>query len=75
MNGNQIEGLIGMLATLGILVLLILPSVLGAVRDRRVDRQLRDAERGVKPAAPAATRPTAPRTSDARRRHGAARPI
>ncbi|MGW5370969.1 hypothetical protein ACWER6_08880 [Streptomyces sp. NPDC004009] len=44
MTGNQIEGLIGMLATLGILVLLILPSVLGIARDRRVDRQLRQAQ-------------------------------
>ncbi|MGW2446963.1 hypothetical protein [Streptomyces sp. NPDC001675] len=44
MTGNQIEGLIGMLATLGILVLLILPSVLGIARDRRVDRQLREAQ-------------------------------
>lgn len=44
MNGNQIEGLIGMLATLGILVLLVLPSVLGIVRERRVDRQLREAQ-------------------------------
>ncbi|GAA3152718.1 hypothetical protein [Streptomyces echinatus] len=49
MNGNQIEGLIGILATLGILVLLILPSALGAVRDRRVDRQLREAERPATP--------------------------
>ncbi|GGS80231.1 MULTISPECIES: hypothetical protein [Streptomyces] len=45
MNGNQIEGLIGMLATLGILVLLILPSALGALREWRIDRQLRQAER------------------------------
>ncbi|KUN82963.1 hypothetical protein AQJ66_20510 [Streptomyces bungoensis] len=44
MTGNQIQGLIGMLATLGILVLLILPSVLGVLRDRRVDRQLREAQ-------------------------------
>ena len=44
MNGNQIEGLIGMTVTLGILVLLVLPSVLGVVRDRRVDRQIREAQ-------------------------------
>ncbi|MEV7689180.1 hypothetical protein ACFW1F_03045 [Streptomyces bungoensis] len=43
MTGNQIQGLIGMLATFGILVLLVLPSVLGVLRDRRVDRQLREA--------------------------------
>ena len=41
MNGNQTEGLIGMLAVLGILVLLVLPAVIGIVRDRRIDRQLR----------------------------------
>ncbi|MGC4995327.1 MULTISPECIES: hypothetical protein [unclassified Streptomyces] len=45
MNGNQIEGLIGMVATLGILVLLVLPSVIGIVRDRRVDRQLRQSQK------------------------------
>ncbi|MER6524900.1 hypothetical protein [Streptomyces sp. NPDC001508] len=44
MNTNQIEGLIGMLAVLGILVLLVLPSVFGIVRERRIDRQLREAE-------------------------------
>ncbi|MEU9989803.1 hypothetical protein ACFZCP_02660 [Streptomyces sp. NPDC007971] len=44
MTGNQIEGLIGMLTTLGILVLLALPSVLGIVRDRRIDRQLGEAQ-------------------------------
>ncbi|MEV5149663.1 hypothetical protein [Streptomyces sp. NPDC052727] len=70
MNGNQIEGLIGMLATLGILVLLVLPSVLGIVRDRRIDRQLRAAERRGTP------RPTEPaeEPEPRRRRHGAARP-
>ncbi|MEU3825872.1 hypothetical protein GT045_09195 [Streptomyces sp. SID486] len=84
MNGNQIEGLIGMLATLGILVVLILPSALGALHDRRVDRQLRQAERGPARTAPAArtpapvraaARPAAPRNGDARRQHGAARPV
>ncbi|MEU5702321.1 hypothetical protein AB0G99_26490 [Streptomyces aurantiacus] len=44
MNTTQLEGLIGMLAVLGILVLLVLPSVYGIVRDRRIDRQLREAE-------------------------------
>ncbi|MFF4112733.1 hypothetical protein [Streptomyces sp. NPDC001714] len=45
MNGNQIEGLIGMVLVLGILVLMALPSVLGILRDRRVDRQIREARR------------------------------
>ncbi|MEU9153860.1 hypothetical protein AB0D59_25710 [Streptomyces sp. NPDC048417] len=43
MNGNQIEGLVGMVLVLGILVLMALPSVLGIVRDRRIDRQIREA--------------------------------
>lgn len=60
MNGNQIEGLIGMLVTLGILVVMILPSVFGVVRDRRIDRQLRAAERGEAPAVPVSAQPTAP---------------
>ncbi|MFE1797403.1 MULTISPECIES: hypothetical protein [unclassified Streptomyces] len=46
MNTTQLEGLIGMLFVLGILVLLVLPAVFGIVRDRRVDRQLREAEQG-----------------------------
>ena len=33
-----------MLTVLGTLVLLVLPSVLGIVHDRRVDRQIREAE-------------------------------
>ena len=46
MNGNEIEALIGMLVTFGLLVLMVLPSVIGIVRDRRVDRQLREAQEG-----------------------------
>ncbi|MFH9088006.1 MULTISPECIES: hypothetical protein [unclassified Streptomyces] len=70
MNGNQIEGLIGMIVTLGILVLLVLPSVLGIVRDRRIDRQLRAAER---PGTPGPTEPVQ-EPQPRRSRHGAARP-
>ncbi|MFF9001690.1 hypothetical protein ACF1GW_32320 [Streptomyces achromogenes] len=44
MNENQIEGLIGIGLTLGILVLLALPSLLGFLRDRRIDRQIREAQ-------------------------------
>lgn len=36
--------MIGMAATLALLVLMILPSLVGIVRERRVDRQLREAE-------------------------------
>ncbi|MGW4009481.1 hypothetical protein [Streptomyces sp. NPDC004763] len=46
MTGNQIEGLVGMLATFGLLVLMVLPSVIGIVRDRRIDRQIREAQEG-----------------------------
>ena len=43
MTSAQTEGLIGMLIVLGILVLLVLPSVIGIVHDKRVDRQIRRA--------------------------------
>lgn len=33
-----------MLTVLGMFVLLVLPSVIGIVRDRRIDRQIREAE-------------------------------
>jgi hypothetical protein len=33
-----------MLTVLGIFVLLVLPSVIGLVHDRRVDRQIREAQ-------------------------------
>lgn len=45
MDTAHIEGLIGMLTVLGILVLMVLPSVIGIARDRRTDRQIREAER------------------------------
>ncbi|MFD6028132.1 hypothetical protein [Streptomyces griseoluteus] len=67
MNGNQIEGLIGMVATLGILVLLALPSVIGVVRERRIDRQLGQAQkdRGREPrtAQKSSSRSTVPSTA------------
>ena len=44
MTGNQIEALIGMLVTFGLLVLMVLPSVIGIVHDRRIDRQIRKAQ-------------------------------
>ncbi|MBU6531616.1 hypothetical protein ACFUIW_37605 [Streptomyces sp. NPDC057245] len=46
MTGNQIEALVGMLVTFGLLVLMVLPSLGGIVRDRRIDRQLREAQEG-----------------------------
>jgi type II secretory pathway pseudopilin PulG len=44
MTTAQTEALIGMTVALGILVLLVLPSLIGIVRDRRIDRQLREAQ-------------------------------
>ncbi|WP_225632426.1 hypothetical protein [Streptomyces solaniscabiei] len=44
MNADQTEALIGMLLTFGLLVLMVLPSVIGIVRDRRIDRQIREAQ-------------------------------
>lgn len=65
MNTNQIEALIGLTATLGILVLLILPSVIGLVRERRIDRQIREAQeaRGELPAQKSSSRSTVPSTA------------
>jgi hypothetical protein len=44
MTTAQTEALIGMTVALGILVLLVLPTLIGIVRDRRIDRQLREAQ-------------------------------
>ncbi|MCI3273000.1 hypothetical protein [Streptomyces cylindrosporus] len=44
MDTAHLEGLIGMLTVLGILVLLVLPSIIGIAHDRRVDRQIRKAQ-------------------------------
>ncbi len=35
-----------MLATFGLLVLMVLPSVIGIMRDRRIDREIREARKG-----------------------------
>ncbi|AWW37672.1 hypothetical protein ADL00_08105 [Streptomyces sp. AS58] len=45
MNTNQIEALIGMLAVVALFAIMILPAAVGVVRDRRIDRQLRQSER------------------------------
>ncbi|WP_328410903.1 hypothetical protein OG542_13295 [Streptomyces violaceus] len=44
METNQVQTLIAMIFVLGTLVLLVLPSVIGIVRDRRVDRQIWEAQ-------------------------------
>jgi hypothetical protein len=46
MDTAHLEGLIGMLTVLAILVLMVLPSVIGIAHDRRIDRQIREAEQG-----------------------------
>ncbi|MEU0999532.1 hypothetical protein [Streptomyces tibetensis] len=65
MNTNQMEALIGLTATFGILVLLILPSVIGLVRERRIDRQIREAQeaREEVPAQKSSSRSTVPSTA------------
>ncbi|CAM5599707.1 hypothetical protein [Streptomyces fumanus] len=54
MTGEQTEALIGMLVTLGLFAVMVLPSVAGIVRDRRIDREIRQAQQ------PAASRPAEP---------------
>ncbi|WP_200304983.1 hypothetical protein [Streptomyces adelaidensis] len=45
METTQLQALIGTLTVLGMLALVVLPSIIGVMRDRRIDRQLRAAER------------------------------
>ncbi|MES5816938.1 hypothetical protein [Streptomyces sp. RG80] len=45
MTTAQTQGLIGMLTVLGILVLLVAPAVVGILRDRRIDREIRNTQR------------------------------
>ncbi|WJV46283.1 hypothetical protein [Streptomyces flavofungini] len=44
------------LAVLGVFLLMALPSLVGHAHDRRIDRQLREAERGQQPPAQSPTR-------------------
>ncbi|MFF4399268.1 hypothetical protein [Streptomyces sp. NPDC001480] len=44
MTTAQTEGLTAMLVVLGIFVLMVLPSLIGIAHDRRVDRQIREAQ-------------------------------
>lgn len=63
MTSEQTEALIGMTVVLGILVLLVLPSLLGIAHDRRIDRQLREAEEGRPEAQKSSSRSTVPSTA------------
>ncbi|MGW5124468.1 hypothetical protein [Streptomyces cyslabdanicus] len=44
MTTTQLQGLISMLFVLGLLVLMVLPSVIGIVHDRRADHRIRQAQ-------------------------------
>ena len=45
MNVTQTEGLLGMIAVIGILGLLVLPAVIGIAHDKIIDRQISRARR------------------------------
>ncbi|MFF9666001.1 hypothetical protein ACPCAK_09675 [Streptomyces cellulosae] len=60
MNTTQTEALIAMVAVLGLFVLMVAPAVIGILRDRRIDRQIRRARATLvtePPGMPAASRP------------------
>ncbi|MFF7794115.1 hypothetical protein [Streptomyces sp. NPDC007991] len=65
MDTNQVQTLIAMIFVLGMLVLLVLPSVIGIVRDRRVDRQIREAQQAREEELPqkSSSRSTVPSTA------------
>ncbi|CAL9297411.1 MULTISPECIES: hypothetical protein [Streptomyces] len=65
MDTNQVQTLIAMIFVLGTLVLLVLPSVLGIVRDRRIDRRIREAQeaRESESAQKSSSRSTVPSTA------------
>ncbi|WP_079102584.1 hypothetical protein [Streptomyces sp. TP-A0356] len=65
MDTTHTQALIGMVTVLGILVLLVLPSLIGIAHDRRVDRQIRQAQqaRGEAVAQKSSSRSTVPSTA------------
>ncbi|MFH9010167.1 hypothetical protein ACH4C6_02230 [Streptomyces sp. NPDC017943] len=65
MDTNQTQTLIAMIFVLGTLVLLVLPSVIGLVHDRRIDRRIREAQeaRASAPAQKSSSRSTVPSTA------------
>ncbi len=65
MDTNQTQTLIAMIFALGVLVLLVLPSLIGIAHDRRVDRQIREAQeaREGEPAQKSSSRSTVPSTA------------
>jgi hypothetical protein len=65
MNTAQAQALIGMLTVVGILVLLVLPSLIGIAHERRVDRRIRKAQEawGKEAAQKSSSRSTVPSTA------------
>lgn len=64
MDTTQAQALAGMLTVLAILALLVLPALFGIAHDRRVDRQLREAEREAKDRdQKSSSKPTEPSTA------------
>ncbi|MEU4654460.1 hypothetical protein AB0G32_11005 [Streptomyces sp. NPDC023723] len=59
MTGEQTQALIGMGLTFAILVVMVLPSLFGIVRERRIDREITRARRALE-AQRSAERPTGP---------------
>ncbi|WP_079055883.1 hypothetical protein [Streptomyces caeruleatus] len=62
MTAEQTQTLLAMVVVLGMFVLLVLPSVIGIVHDRRIDRQIREAQERDK----ARTRQTSSQKSSSR---------
>ncbi|WP_432191549.1 hypothetical protein [Streptomyces sp. bgisy027] len=64
MNTEQAQTLLALVVVLGMFVLLALPSLIGAARDRRIDRQIREAqERDRAEAQKSSSRSTVPSTA------------
>ncbi|MFJ7074860.1 hypothetical protein [Streptomyces sp. NPDC098781] len=64
MTTEQTQTLLAMIVVLGMFVVLVLPSLIGAARDRRIDRQIREAqERDAAEAQKSSSRSTVPSTA------------
>ncbi|MFC5212419.1 hypothetical protein [Streptomyces coerulescens] len=64
MNTEQTQTLLAMVVVLGMFAVLVLPSLIGIVHDRRIDRQIREAqERDKIEAQKSSSRSTVPSTA------------
>ncbi|XMA38591.1 hypothetical protein O1157_23650 [Streptomyces albogriseolus] len=72
MNTTQMEALISMVAVLGLFVLMTAPAVIGILRDRRIDRQIRRAQAAPVPEPPDTPAVSRPERRAASRRHARA---